>query len=479
MTFAIYADETGGDPLWQETQNVTVMSDGQYSALLGSASSDGLPLDVFKSTADRWLGVRVERVGEREQARALLVSVPYALRASDADTLGGRPLSSFVLVEPGTTGGGTRSGTTSNTYGASASTNLISGVPTALAKFTSATDLGSSAVWDTGGLVGINTATPFDIVHARFTNTSGSMTGYAVQNLGTGPGAYSGMLFFDQNSALRLFQGFNNSTHEYRINNIASNGAINFMLGGSSKLQVRKDGDVDISGNIRKGGVPFLHNVGTENTFLGENAGNLTLTGTFNTATGSNALHGNSTGWFNTASGAHALALSTTGNYNTATGSNALASNTTGSQDTALGSHALYNNISGQDNTAIGFTALFSNTTGSWNTATGLSALGSNTAGASNTAVGGFALGNSTTGNNNTASGYNALNGNDTGGGNTAVGADALAFNTTGLGNVAVGYLAGVNATTGSNNLYLGANVIGVAGETNTIYIGVQGTQSK
>ena len=43
--------------------------------------------------------------------------------------------------------------------------------------------------------------------------------------------AYSGMLFYDQNGALGQFQGFNNSTHEYRINNIATGGSINFMIG--------------------------------------------------------------------------------------------------------------------------------------------------------------------------------------------------------------------------------------------------------
>ena len=39
--------------------------------------------------------------------------------------------------------------------------------------------------------------------------------------------------------------------------------------------------------------------------------------------------------------------------------------------------------------------------------------------------------------------------------------------------------LAGGNATTGSNNIYLGANVGGVAGESNTMYLGLQGTQTK
>jgi hypothetical protein len=44
---------------------------------------------------------------------------------------------------------------------------------------------------------------------------------------------------------------------------------------------------------------------------------------------------------------------------------------------------------------------------------------------------------------------------------------------------VAVGYHAGFDATDGSNNIYLGANVDGVAGESDTIYLGLQGTQTR
>ena len=70
--------------------------------------------------------------------------------------------------------------------------------------------------------------------------------GFAVQNLGNTNTSYSGMLFYDQNNALGQFQGFNNVTHEYRINNIARvtpggafNGSINFMLGGSVEVSRR------------------------------------------------------------------------------------------------------------------------------------------------------------------------------------------------------------------------------------------------
>lgn len=98
ITFALYKDQQGGAPLWLETQNVQTDSKGSYSVLLGSSSAEGLPTDIFTSNDARWLGVQVE--GQQEQPRTLLVSAPYALKAGDAETLGGKPLSAFQLAAP-------------------------------------------------------------------------------------------------------------------------------------------------------------------------------------------------------------------------------------------------------------------------------------------------------------------------------------------------------------------------------------------
>ncbi len=65
------------------------------------------------------------------------------------------------------------------------------------------------------------------------------------------------------------------------------------------------------AGNILKGTVPFIHNFGTDNIFIGVNAGNFTMTGTQNTASGMNALQSNMTGNNNTASGFSALVSNT------------------------------------------------------------------------------------------------------------------------------------------------------------------------
>jgi len=100
VTFALYREQTGGSPLWLETQNVTADAEGRFAVLLGATKSEGLPLDLFASGESRWLGVQANQPGEAEQPRVLLVSVPYALNAANAETLGGKPVSAFLLSDP-------------------------------------------------------------------------------------------------------------------------------------------------------------------------------------------------------------------------------------------------------------------------------------------------------------------------------------------------------------------------------------------
>ena len=94
ITFSLYAEQTGGAALWMETQDVQADSSGHYSVLLGSTKPDGLPAELFASEQARWIGVQIDQ--QTEQPRALLVSAPYALKAGDAETLGGLPPSAFL-----------------------------------------------------------------------------------------------------------------------------------------------------------------------------------------------------------------------------------------------------------------------------------------------------------------------------------------------------------------------------------------------
>lgn len=272
VTYSIYSDESGGTLLWQETQSVAVDHQGQYAILLGALSQEGLPPTVFAAGESRWMSVQWQ--GQAEGPRTLVTAVPYAVKAADADMLGGRPASDYLVAglargrSTGTTSGATALASVDATGGVTA------GTPGYVGKFMDSISLGNSNIFENGsGFVGVGTVFPLDLVHARFTNTTGSMTGFAVQNLGSTASSYSGMLFYDQNGALGQFQGFNNSTHEYRINNIASGGTINFMVGSSSKFKIANNGFVGLGNaspenelHIGAGGDPILKIDGAVNT---------------------------------------------------------------------------------------------------------------------------------------------------------------------------------------------------------------------
>lgn len=165
VTLAVYREQTGGAPLWQEVQNVDVDAEGRYSLLMGSTLNDGMPMELFRSGEPRWLGVQFSRPGEVEQPRVLLVSVPYALKASDADTLGGKPASAYLLAEASTAPATAAAAPTSPsiTPSTTASTNSVkprlnAGSPNFLAKFTDSTNLINSVMFENGGLIGVGTA---------------------------------------------------------------------------------------------------------------------------------------------------------------------------------------------------------------------------------------------------------------------------------------------------------------------------------
>ena len=96
VTFALYTDEAGGSPLWFEMQTVQADSLGRYTVLLGAMTTAGIPIELFTSGEAHWLGTQVSNLPE--QSRVLLVSVPYAMKAGDAETLGGKPASAFILA---------------------------------------------------------------------------------------------------------------------------------------------------------------------------------------------------------------------------------------------------------------------------------------------------------------------------------------------------------------------------------------------
>jgi len=243
VTFALHAQQTGGAALWLETQNVTPDAHGSYTVLLGANSTNGVPAELFAFGEARWLEVQVER--QAEQPRILLVSVPYALKAKDAETLGGRPASAFLTTET-LAGAGNSAGTataastalpssktqttpkktSSAAQPAVACTSVTSdGTATvsSIAMFTAPCAVQSSAITQSGSNVGIGTAAPAVALDIVGNNAGMRLSGTGTHQV-TVTGASSGRLgqdasgfFFasDTNGKSLRFLTNNGALHEW------------------------------------------------------------------------------------------------------------------------------------------------------------------------------------------------------------------------------------------------------------------------
>lgn len=166
VTFLLYANEEGGAPLWMETQNITPSENGQYTVNLGSTTAHGLPSDLFSNGQAKWLAVQVS--GQNEQARILLVAVPYALKAADAQTIGGLPPSAFVLANsPAASQGRTSAPGTASTPASNKSSALppnaaVTGLGTVgfVPLWDTASDIVNSILFQTAGQIGVGTTSP-------------------------------------------------------------------------------------------------------------------------------------------------------------------------------------------------------------------------------------------------------------------------------------------------------------------------------
>jgi hypothetical protein len=395
VTFRLYNVASGGTALWTEANSVAV-ANGLYSVILGHGTA--FPGSLF--TQPLWLGVSLN--GDPEMTpRQPLTSTPYSQRAKSADTAN---YASALSVTP------TACGTGQFAQGISAAGNAVG-----CASVSALQGQAVANIVPTAGQVLIYSGTqwqPTSLAATQQLPTVACASGQVAQWNGSAWNCGS-------------------------LGNLTGN----LSLPTSSSAS---------AGNILKNGVPFIHDYGDGNTFVGENAGNFTMTSNITPP------------------------AAITGAYNTAIGGGALSHNTTGAYNTATGLYALTSNQSGGFNTATGQGALQLNTSGSFNTATGQGTLVSNTTGYENTATGQGALQNSSTGYGNTATGQGALQGNTTGAFNTAIGDRALLQSSDGIRNTALGIGAGRDLTSGSDNIYIGN--AGMASESNTIRIGTNAT---
>jgi trimeric autotransporter adhesin len=519
ITFSLYTAQQGNEPLWTETQNnVQLDPTGHYSVQLGITKPNGVPTTLFTSGEARWLGVQIAQ--QPEQPRVLLLSVPYALKAGDAATIGGLPPSAFVLAAAGSGAASTYIAESSTGQSVSPETaadvTTTGGTADYLPMFSGADTILDSVVFQSAAApfkIGIGTATPattLDVAGAATIRGTLALPATAAATATVGKSSAPLTLTasaFNSTSSTAVNQTFQWQAEAAGNDTTTPSGTLNLLFGegtttpSQTGLSIASDGQITfatgqtlpnvsgnetVSGSITatsfSGSGSGLTNVtaanaselgglapsafaklAAANTFTANQTvnGNLSATGV---VTGSSYQIGNNLFAFGSFKNVNAFLgfagnTTMTGTGNTGSGYNALLSNTTGIQNTADGFSALHHNTTGTQNTADGYDALLYNNTGNYNTGSGYATLYSNT-----------------TGGNNTASGYNALSGNTTGDNNTASGYSALGLNTTGSNNTALGYQANVSASNFSNAAAIGANA--VVSASNALVLGGTGSNA-
>ena len=244
VTFLLYKEQQGGAPVWLETQNVQPDESGHYTVMLGSTTSTGLPSDIFVAGEAHWLAVQPQ--GQAEQARIMLLSVPYAIKAGDAQTVGGLPASAFVLAAaPNSVSANTATPSTSAQPLATGTTPVTTAGGTAnlLAKFDATADITNSQIFDNGTNVGVGTATPAAKLDVKGTAavrglltlpniaTATATTGYTSQPLKMMASA------FNSGSATAVAQNFQLQAEPVGNDTSSTSGTLNLLHStGTSKL---------------------------------------------------------------------------------------------------------------------------------------------------------------------------------------------------------------------------------------------------
>ena len=503
ITFSLYTAQQGGEPLWTETQkSVELDSTGHYSVQLGVTQHSGVPTTLFTTGEARWLGVRIAE--QAEQPRLLLLSVPYALKAGDAATIGGLPPSAFALAAPAAS-----SASTAIAADASPATNSaplpaggsVTGTGTLnfLPLWDSTSDIISSVLFQLGSgataKIGINTTKPASTLDVKGASTIRGLlslpaTGVATATKGTNSQPVDlAASAFNSGTAAAVTQTFQWQAEPVNNNTSNASGSLNLLFGaGTSKpsetgLNIASNGQITFATGQTFPGTGTITGITTASgsgLTGGGTSGTLNLALT-NTCSSGQVLSWNGTTWVCTGlsaggtitgvtAGTDLLGGGTSGNVtlnldttkvpqlnaaNTFTGNQTVNGNlsatglVTGSAFN-IGSNLFASGSYANSNVFVGFSGNTS-TTGQGNTATGFQALSSNTTGLNNTASGYRAL-YSNTASFNTASGFEALYSNTTGYYNAASGSQALFLNTTGYANTASGAVSLSVNTTGYGN---------------------------
>jgi hypothetical protein len=292
LTFSIYSAEQGGAPLWTETQNITTDTKGNYTVLLGSTNANGLPLELFSSGEARWVGVRVN--GGEEQPRVLLLSVPYALKAADAQTLGGLPASAFVLAAPpngSSVGNAPPAPPSSNN---NPPTLSGSGKANYIPIWTSGSKLGNSVLFQSGkgntAQVGIGTATPASTLDVNGTGTIRGLFSLPATGTATSSGGFNSQpqdwatSVFNSSTQTAVAQTFQWQAEPVNNNTSNATGSLNLLFAqGSGKpaetgLNIASNGQINFASGQTFPGAGSITGVTAGSDLTGGgNSGNVTL----------------------------------------------------------------------------------------------------------------------------------------------------------------------------------------------------------
>ena len=453
----------------------------------------------------------------------LLVSAPYALKAGDAETIGGLPPSAFMLAAPPASGSGTASGSPAIAAGSrdqpatATDVTTTGGTANYLPIFNGASTIVDSAVFQSAASpfkIGIDTATPATTLDVNGAGTirgalSLPATGAATATAGADSQPLN-LVASAFNTTAAVNQIFQLQAEPAGNDTAAPSGTLNLLFGAGTAapaetgLSIANNGQITFATGQTFPGAGTITGIATAGSGLtgGGTSGTPSL-GLLTTCAANQVLAWSGSGWAcatvggvggsgtvtSVATGpgllggpittAGTLTIDTTvvptlgAATNTFTG-NIAAGNvsvTTGFQLQGYpfdyGSPFVGN---GAGNSLLGF-AGNQTMTGGQNVGVGWAALFDNTTGEENTAIGLEALYSNTFGAQNTAVGESALFSNSLGStalssGNTAVGYGAAAGNTGGYYNSALGYYALVGNAVGNyntaNGFYaLDANITG------------------
>ena len=503
LTFSLYTSQQGGEPLWTETQNsVPLDPTGHYSVQLGITKPNGVPTALFTTGEARWLGVRIAE--QAEQPRVLLLSVPYALKAGDAATIGGLPPSAFVLATAPNAAPTTyiteSAAAQNNSSATSTDVTTSGGTVNTLPLWDAFSDITNSVIsqQNSGGatIVTIGTSRPETKVdiNASLLDVAGTVDAEELELLSlSGASASAGSdsrpfyleaSSYNSSTDKAVTQSFVLQAEPFDNNTTNPSGTLNLLFGSGSSRPAETGLSIASNGIINFVTTQTFPNTvsavtGAAPISASTSAGTSTVS-LAPCATTNQVLQWNGSAWAcATIAGSGTITGVTAGTDLTGGGTSG---NVTLNLNTANIPQLNANNIFNGNQTISGSVSAGSFLIGSSLFAFGTAAnvynaflgfAGSSTSGGSdNTAVGPFALaGNNgnTGGNLNVAAGFQAMTGNTTGSYNTAVGAQALESNQAGEYNTAIGESA-LSQTTGYYNTATGfeAGQYNIGGTYNT-----------